>query len=66
MKLITAFYFRPIQLDRHLFYIPGETDKEQEIKHSSAIDWMNFLLARSAEMKKGKYKIRRLYWCIFL
>jgi hypothetical protein len=50
-----------MHLGERLFYIPGDTDKEQEIKQSSARDWINFLLARSAEMKKGEYVIERLW-----
>jgi hypothetical protein len=40
-----------------MVYIPGKTEHEAEIKKISAHDWKSFLLARSAEMKKGIYDI---------
>jgi hypothetical protein len=38
-------------------YIPGETEKDEDVKRTSAQDWENFILARSKEMKKGDYDI---------
>jgi hypothetical protein len=52
-----AFNYRPVQLGRELCYIPGKTEKEEEVKRVSAQDWENFLHARSAEMKKGEHKM---------
>jgi hypothetical protein len=38
-------------------YIPGTTEKEEEVKRASAKDWTGFLHARSAEMKKGNHDV---------
>jgi hypothetical protein len=46
-------HYRPINIGRHLVYIPGETEVEEEVKHAAAQDWLDFLSARAAEMKKG-------------
>jgi hypothetical protein len=42
-----------MELARHLVYIPGETEAEEEVKRTAAQDWLDFLSARAAEMKKG-------------
>ncbi|XP_048739943.2 uncharacterized protein LOC125654181 [Ostrea edulis] len=52
-SFVTHWLSGPINLEKHLLYIPGETEKEAEVKRTSAQDWMDFLIARSMEMREG-------------
>jgi hypothetical protein len=61
-----VFHCRPIHLDKQILYVPGETKEEEEIKRTSSRDWMTFLLARSAEMKKGEYNMCLCNFFFFL
>ncbi|XP_056000180.1 uncharacterized protein LOC130048075 [Ostrea edulis] len=52
-SFVIQWLSEPIKLDKHILYVPGETENEAEIKRISAQDWMDFLMKRSMEMKKG-------------